>query len=72
LLNCLRLATYGSSREQDRPTLSKTDYEPRIVSVAHPPIALVVYPGRGVSSPSSLPRRTASVRDRPSSFLNML
>jgi hypothetical protein len=33
-LNCLRLATYVNSREQDRPTLSRTGREPRIVSVA--------------------------------------
>jgi hypothetical protein len=33
-LNCLRLATLGGLREQDRPTLSRTGYETRIVSMA--------------------------------------
>ena len=32
-LNCWRLATLGGLREQHRPTLSRTDREPRIISM---------------------------------------
>jgi hypothetical protein len=46
-LNCLRLATLGGLREQDRPTLSRTGYEPCIVPMAGSPSSEVSLPDVG-------------------------
>jgi hypothetical protein len=60
-LNCLRLATYDSSREQDRLTLSRTDYEPRIVSVAPDPFPQNLTLGDGTRSDLGLASRASSL-----------